>query len=164
MYEGLQHTNVQEPSNVTSLGRSNYYVPFIDDSTRKVWVYFLNNKFDEFDAFKKWKAMIKNETNLKVKCLKSDNGEEYLDNDFKRYCTKNGIKMTKTIIRKPQQNGVAERMSKTLNERARRIMIHSGLPKTFLADTVNTVAYLINRGPSIPLNCRILKEVQSRKR
>ena len=50
-------------------------------------------------------------------------------------------------------------MSKTLNERARRIMIHSGLPKTFLADTVNTVAYLINRGPSIPLNCRILKEV-----
>ena len=77
-------------------------MPFIDDSTRKVWVYFLNNKFDEFDAFKKWKAMIKNETNLKVKCLKSDNGEEYLDNDFKRYCTKNGIKMTKTIIRKPQ--------------------------------------------------------------
>ena len=47
-------------------------------------------------------GLIKNETNLKVKCLKSDNGEEYLDNDFKRYCAKNGIKMTKTIIRKPQ--------------------------------------------------------------
>ena len=108
--------------------------------------------------------MIKNETNLKVKCLKSDNGEEYLDNDFKRYCTKNGIKMTKTIIRKPQQNGVAERMSKTLNDRAKSIRIHSGLPKTFLVDTINIVAYLINRGPSIPLNCRILKEVQSRKR
>ena len=101
MYEGLQHTNVWEPSTVTSLGGSNYYVTFIDDSTRKVWVYFLNNKFDVFDAFKKWKAMIKNETNLKVKCLKYDNGEEYLDNDFKRYCAKNGIKMTKTIIRKP---------------------------------------------------------------
>ena len=47
-------------------------------------------------------GLIKNETNLKVKCLKFDNGEEYLDNDFKRYCAKNGIKMTKTIIRKPQ--------------------------------------------------------------
>ncbi|KAL6321551.1 hypothetical protein AAG906_021746 [Vitis piasezkii] len=49
-----------------------------------------------------WKAMIKKKTNLKVKCLKSDNGEEYLDNDFKQYCAKNGIKMKKTIIRKPQ--------------------------------------------------------------
>ena len=54
-----------------------------------------------FDAFKKWKAIIENETNLKVKCLKSNNRGKYIDDDFKWYCVKNEIKMTKTIPKKP---------------------------------------------------------------
>ena len=52
---------------VTSLGGSRYYITFIDDSSRKVWVYFLKNKSDVFEAFKKWKAMVETETGLKVK-------------------------------------------------------------------------------------------------
>ena len=36
---------------------------------------------------------------------------DYINDDFKRYCTKAGIKMTKTIPRKPQQNGVVERIT-----------------------------------------------------
>ena len=62
------------PTSVSSLGGSRYYVTFIDDSTRKVWVYFLKHKSGVFDAFKIWKSAVENETNLKVKCLKSDNG------------------------------------------------------------------------------------------
>ncbi|KAJ9557170.1 hypothetical protein OSB04_011784 [Centaurea solstitialis] len=50
----LVHTDVYGPTPVSSLGGSNYYVTFIDDSTRKVWVYFLKNKFDVFNTFKKW--------------------------------------------------------------------------------------------------------------
>ena len=38
--------------------------------------YFLKSKYDVLDAFKKWKAMVENEMNLKVKCLKSDNERE----------------------------------------------------------------------------------------
>lgn len=38
----LVHTYVWGP--VQSLGRSRYYVTFIDDATRKVWVYFLKHK------------------------------------------------------------------------------------------------------------------------
>ena len=37
----LVHTNVWGPAQVSSLGGSHYYVTFIDDATRKVWVYFL---------------------------------------------------------------------------------------------------------------------------
>ena len=103
--------------------------------------------------------MVENETNLKVKCLRSDNGGEYIDNAFKKYCADNGIKMEKTIPGNPQQNGVAERMNMTLNERARSMRLHAGLPKMFWADAVNTAAYLINRGPSAPLDCKIPEEV-----
>ena len=51
---------------------------------------------------------------------------------------------------KARQNGIAERMNRTLNERARSMRIHCGLHKTFWPDVVSTTAYLINRGPSVP--------------
>ncbi|RVW96404.1 Retrovirus-related Pol polyprotein from transposon TNT 1-94 [Vitis vinifera] len=116
----LVHTDLWGPSPVASLGGSRYYITFIDDSSRKVWVYFLKNKSDVFETFKKWKAMVETETGLKVKCLRSDNGGEYIDGGFSEYCAAQGIRMEKTIHGTPQQNGVAERMNRTLNERARR--------------------------------------------
>ena len=42
----------------------------IEDSSRKIWVYFLKNKSDVFETFKKWKAMVETKTDLKVKCLR----------------------------------------------------------------------------------------------
>ncbi|GKE47572.1 retrovirus-related pol polyprotein from transposon TNT 1-94 [Tanacetum coccineum] len=88
-----------------------------------------------FNTFKKWKAVVENETNLRVKCLKSDNGGEYSSPEFIEYCTKNEIRMLKTSMR-----------------------LHAGLPKMFWEDSVTTAAYLINHGPSVPLGFRILKE------
>ena len=82
--------------------------------------------------------MVETETGLKVKCLRSDNG-----GGFSEYCAAQGIRMEKIILGTPQQNGVAERMNRTLNEHARSMRLHAGLPKTFWADAVSTVAYLI---------------------
>jgi hypothetical protein len=54
-------------------------VTFIDDHSKKVWVYFLRQKSEVYEVFKKWKAMVENKTGLKVKKLRSDNGGEYED-------------------------------------------------------------------------------------
>ena len=54
----LVHTDLWGPSPVASLGGSRYYINFIDDSSRNVRVYFLKNKSDVFETFKKWKAMV----------------------------------------------------------------------------------------------------------
>ena len=56
------HSDVWEPAQVSSLGGSHYYVIFIDASTKKTWVYFLKQKYDVFEIFKKWKALVENET------------------------------------------------------------------------------------------------------
>ena len=74
-----------------------------------------------------------------------------------------GIKMERTIPGTPQHNGIVERMNRTLIERARSIRIQSGLPKQFWVEVVNTAAYLINRGPSTPLEYKLLEEVWSGK-
>ena len=68
----------------------------------------------------------------------------------------------KTIPGNPHQKGVVERMNMTILEHARSMWIHAGLPKQLWADAVNMMVYLINslinRGPSVPLNCEILEE------
>ena len=71
------NTNVWGPTHVSSLGGSHYYVTFIDDASRKNWVYCIKRKSDVFDTFKKWKALVENETGKRLKCLRYDNGGEY---------------------------------------------------------------------------------------
>ena len=58
---------------------------------------------------------------------------------------------------------MAKCMNRTLNERARSMRLHAELPKTFWADVVSTAAYLINRGPSVPMEFRLLEEVWNGK-
>ena len=62
---------------------------------------------------------------MKVKCLRLDNGGEFIDGGFSEYCATQGVRMVKTIPRTPQQNGVAKRMNRTLNERARSIRLYA---------------------------------------
>jgi len=76
---GVSYTDVWGKASILSLSGSLYFVTFIDDSNRKVWVYFLKQKLDVFDMFKKWLAQDENETGRKINCLKSDNRGEYCD-------------------------------------------------------------------------------------
>lgn len=69
--------------------------------------------------FKKWKVIMKNLTGQKIKYLRSDNGIEYKDGEFLKFCRKIGITRHFTGKKTPQQNGVAERMNNTIMERAR---------------------------------------------
>ena len=155
----MVHTDVWGTSLVSSLWGSRFYVTFIDDFSRKVWVYFLKHKSDVFETFKKWKAEVESQSGLKVKCLRSDNGGEYEKLEFKAFCAAEGIKLMRIVPCKARQNWIAERMNWTLNEHARSIRIHYGLPKTFWADAVSTAAYLINRGPSVPVGLKIPEKV-----
>ncbi|KAH9296250.1 hypothetical protein KI387_039838, partial [Taxus chinensis] len=69
----------------------------------------------------------------------------------------------RTVPRTPQENGVAERMNRTIMERARSMRIHSGLPLQFWAEAVDTTVYLINRGPSSSLDGGIPEEAWTGK-
>lgn len=82
----------------------------IDDFSRKVWTHFLRKKNDAFPTFKKWKALVENQTGRKVKKLRTDRGLEFCDYEFKEFCVQAGIARHKTLPGKAQQNGVADGM------------------------------------------------------
>jgi hypothetical protein len=56
----LIHSDVIGPVHVPSLGKSVYYISFIDDFSRNTWIYFLRKKSEVFDKFKEFKALVEN--------------------------------------------------------------------------------------------------------
>ena len=117
----LVYSDVFGPMKVPSLGKSVYYVSFIDDFSRNTWIYFLKKKDEVFDRFKEFKALVENHTKKKIKVLRTDNGGEFCSTKFEELCKKCRIAWQKTTRYTPQQNGVVERMNKTLMERAKNM-------------------------------------------
>jgi hypothetical protein len=72
----LIHSDVCGPMPSSSIRGYVYYVSFIDDYSRKTWIYFLKSKYDVFNKFKEFKALIENLSKRKIKILRSDNGGE----------------------------------------------------------------------------------------
>ncbi|CAL2225286.1 unnamed protein product [Prunus armeniaca] len=66
------HSNVWGLAPVKSLGGARYYVTFLDDFSRKVWVYFMKERSEVFTEFKKWKAEVQNLMGRKIKILRME--------------------------------------------------------------------------------------------
>ena len=90
---------------------------FIDDFSRRVWIYTMKHKDEVLDIFLTWKKMIETQTGRRIKKLRSDNGGEYTSDPFFEVCQNAGIVRHFTVPGTPQQNGVAERMNRTLVEK-----------------------------------------------
>ena len=148
----LIHSDLCGGIDPMSLGGGSYFVTFTDDATRYCWVYILKKKCDVFSTFTDWKALVENQYGRNIKVFRTDNGGEYTSNEFETYLKKEGIVHQKTIPKTPEQNGVAERLNRTLVESVRSMLSDSGLPKTFWAEAVNTAAYVRNRSPTVALN------------
>jgi hypothetical protein len=79
------HTNVCGPFSVASTTKHRYYVIFVDDFSRKCWIFFMQKKDQTFSKFCEFKTLVEKESGKQVKALRSDNGGEYISNKFKYY-------------------------------------------------------------------------------
>ena len=80
---GLIHSDLCGPMPFPSANGNKYIMTFIDDCM--CWVYLLKEKSQAFDTLKKFHLWIRNETQLNIRTLRSDNGGEYTSKDFKKY-------------------------------------------------------------------------------
>ncbi|GKV31442.1 hypothetical protein SLEP1_g40128 [Rubroshorea leprosula] len=127
------HSDLWGPSPIASKGGAVYMLTFIDDYSRKVWVYTLKSKSDMFLTFKQWKMLIEKKTGKQIKRLRTDNGLEYY----------------------------SERMNRTLLERAQCMLSNVGLSKDFWAEAVNHASYLVNQSPSTAIGLKTPEELWS---
>jgi len=122
-----------------------YFILFIDNFSRMCWIGILKHKDEAIEKFKAFKDLVENESNCKIKCLRSDQGGEFTSDEFFDFCEEHGIKREFSITRIPQQNGVVERMKKTVQQMARAMLDESGTPATFLGEVAFIAVTILNK-------------------
>jgi transposase InsO family protein len=140
---------------------SRYILTFIDDYTRKTWLYFLAAKSQTLDCFKQFRALVEKPTNSKREIVWSDRGGEYTSQSFLTYCSSNGIHKQLTAGYSPHQNGVAKRKNRSLLEGIRSVVTGTKIPKSMWEEIAKTVNYIQNRLPTKALKLKTPEEMFS---
>ena len=159
----LIHSDLCGPMQTPSLGKSHYFITFIDDFSIKIWVYFLKYKSEAFEIFKKFKALVEKQGGHYIKVLSTIRGGEYILNEFLNFCNEHGIKKQFTTRYTPQQNGVAERKNRTIQELDRSMLKAKGLSNECWGEVVATTMYFLNRCPTKGVCNMIPQETWSKK-
>jgi hypothetical protein len=157
----IVHSDVCGPMSTPSLNGYIYYVSFIDDYSRKTWIYFLKSKGEVFGKFKEFKALVENLTERKIKTLRSDNGGEFTSDEFLYFCKEVGIKRELSTPYNPQQNGVAERKNQTIMEAVKAMIHDQDLPMYLWEEAAMTVVYVQNKSPHRVLENKTPEEMFS---
>ena len=144
----LVHSDVCGKMGQKSLGGAEYFLTLLDDKTHYAWVYPLKTKDQVFECFKEWQAEVENYTGQRVKTLRTDNGGEFTSKSFTAHLKASGIRHELTVPKTLEQNGVAERLNRTLVETTRAMLLDAKLPHKFWAEAISTAAYLRNRSPT----------------
>ena len=157
------HSDVWGPAKTSSIVGRHYFVTFVDDFSMRVWVFTMKNKDDVLRIFLKEKAQVENQTGSKIKVLQTNKGGEYKSDSFLKVCQDGGIIRHFTIRKTPQQNGVSERMNKTLVEKVCCMLSNVELGRKFWVEAVKYAQHLVNRFPSFAIDGKTPLEVWSGK-
>jgi transposase InsO family protein len=157
----LIHSNICNPLPVTSRTGNRYILTFIDDYTRKTWLYFLATKSQTLDCFKQFRALVETSTTQKIETLHSNRGGEYTSHLFLEYCSKHGIHKQLTTGYSPHQNGIAKRKNRSLLEGICSIVTGTKIPKSLWGELAKTVNYIQNRLPTKALKLKTPEEMYS---
>lgn len=144
---GLIHLDIYGSMSTRDLSGAEYFDNFIDDYSRKTWIYFLKTKDEVFNRLREFEALVENVTGKKIKVLRSDNGGEYIDKDFTDFCANEGIRREWTTLYNPHQNGAAERKNKTIIGVAKVMLYDQDLPRFLWVEECNTTVYIQNKTP-----------------
>jgi hypothetical protein len=98
----LVHSDLCGPLSSPSFSGCKYFLTFIDGFSRHTWVYFLKLKSKVFDKFLAYKALVEMQSRHQIQRLRTDNGGEYVNNNFTSYCSTQGIQMQHTVPYTPQ--------------------------------------------------------------
>ena len=94
--------------------------------------------------FKSYKALVENETNLKIKCLRSDKGGEFTKNELNEFGETHGIKRQFLAPKNAQQNGVVERNNMIVQEAARTMLNEAKISDNYWREAIYTTVYIQN--------------------
>jgi transposase InsO family protein len=112
------HADICDPFNVRSVESFNLFITFMADFSRYGYIYRIHERSEVFDKFKIFKAEVKNQHNVKIKTVRSDQGREYyrrhtpygqILDPFANLLEESVIAAQYSLPYEPKQNGIAKR-------------------------------------------------------
>jgi transposase InsO family protein len=136
------HSNLHQLPVLTSSG-CRYWLLFIDDCSRYFWIYLLQKKSETFDAFTQFKTMVKKQCNKSILCLHDDKGGEFIGIKWDAFFAQHGIWCEHMVKAPPQQNGIAKRLNRTLEELLVVTLNGARLPARFWGEGLKYLRHVL---------------------
>lgn len=139
----LVYSDVCGPSPYFSMNGNRYFLLFVDDCTKFVWIYFLSHKSQVFDAFVQFRTMIHTQFNCLIRSLQTDWGGEY--RNVSNFLKTHGILHRVSCPHTHEQNGAVERRNRIIVEKGLTLMAQASIPNQFWEHAFQTATFLHNR-------------------
>ena len=141
----LVHIDTSGPLSTGAWDGRKYWVVIVDDYSRKSWILLVRDKTEIPQRVKEWKVVIEAEAGSVIRKMRSDNGTKFTGAEFVQRMAEKRTSMETTAPGNPQSNGVAERMNRKLQERARSMMAETDLSPGGWRETVKCASYMRKR-------------------
>lgn len=138
----LTLTDVWGPARTQAVGRERYFASFTNASTRHSIIYFMKKKSETLTKLKYYRSLIKTQTGRDLKRVRADGGGEFVGGESRKYLQEEGIELETMATYSPSQNGIVERLNRTLVEHARAMIIKHDLPYSLWKEAVAYANYL----------------------
>lgn len=147
----LTRSDVWGSPNITKTpGGNQYFILFIDDFTRYVTVKLMRDKASVKQKLMNYCNFVNTQYGRWPKEFRADNAAEF--EGTRAWMEERGIELKTSAPYSPQQNGVAERMNRTILDLARAMRFEKSLPETLWGETVLHAAWIRIRSPTTALN------------
>ena len=140
----LISSDVWGPARIESLQHNLYYITYCDAASHYTTVTFIRSRAEVAEKTERYDQWLKTQHGHGIRALRADNAREYTSGRLKEYMNKNGIDLQLTAPYSPSQNGVAERLNRTLVEHAHAMLIAHNMPKYLWEEAVSYACYLYN--------------------
>lgn len=131
----------------SGMGGERYFLTVVDEFSSYCEVIPVQHKssiaHELIAVIERWER----QCDAKVKIVRTDRGTEFLNKTFHGYCSEKGIHTEMSAAYTPQQNGTAERMNRTIKEKARTLLLGVNADTCLWDEAVKAAAYLHNVMP-----------------
>ena len=124
-----------------------YVTVFVDEHSGHLGLYVIANKDDHHMMHKQYCADMASYGGMEIKEFHSDNGGEFISNEYKDMIMENGARKTTIVAKTPNLNPYAEGAMYRIFSMVRSMLVDSGLPPQHWGAAALHAVYVLNRTP-----------------
>ncbi len=153
--EPLILCTLTSPFIVKSIRKAKYFINFINDKSKMMWIEIFKNKNPTLKAFQDFKSFVKSKSRSRIRILIFNNKGEFYFEKFNKFYNQKGIIKELMQPYSPQHNGIIEHQNYKILKNTRYIITKGDFPKALQVELVHLACYLLNRRPSKSLDQKI---------